>query len=175
MNDTQRQFLQLVTGPALQSERASQIPAAISIAQAILESGWGKSQLFLRANNPFGIKVSHTLTDRYQMYTAPTKEFTDDQWRTITANFQKFQNLGQAFERHGQLLRTQRYGLTDEILEILPVGLRCERVAKALQLNGYATDPEYAEKLMTLVREFHLDDAEILAGWASQSSKEQQA
>lgn len=163
MTEEQQKFFQLVTNPAIASEQASQIPAAITIAQAILESGWGRSQLFLQANNPFGIKVSHAITDRYQMYTAPTKEFTDSEWKTITATFQKFQNLTQAFQRHAQLLLTQRYGLSDDVLDILPIGLRCERVAKALQLHTYATDPEYAEKLMTLVRQYRLDDSQVLA------------
>lgn len=169
MNDTQTRFLQLVTGPALQSERASAIPAAITIAQAILESGWGQSQLFLQANNPFGIKASHTITDPYQQYTAPTQEYTADQWKTITATFQKFQNLGQAFQRHAQLLLTQGYGLLQTgLLDTEPIQDRCERVAKALQAGRYATDPQYASKLMELVNEFHLYDGSTLAGWSSQ-------
>lgn len=169
MNDIQRRFLQLVTGPALQSERSSAIPAAITIAQAVLESGWGQSQLFLQANNPFGIKATHLIADnRYKAYEAPTQEYTQDQWHTVQAAFQKFQNLGQAFERHAQLLLTQRYGIDDEVLAITPLRLRCTRIAILLQRNGYATDPVYASKLMEIIQENHLDEAQVLAGWASQ-------
>lgn len=169
MNDTQTRFLQLVTGPALQSERASAIPAAITIAQAILESGWGQSQLFLQANNPFGIKASHTVTDPYQIYMAPTQEYTQQQWTTVVAQFAKFQNLGQAFQRHAQLLLTQGFGLLRYgLLETEPMQDRCELVAKCLQAGGYATDPTYAQKLMELINEFHLYDGQVLAGWSSQ-------
>ncbi len=60
----QIQFLLRVAPPALQSEREYEIPACITLAQAILESatprfGWGSSRLFRLANNPFGIKYSH--------------------------------------------------------------------------------------------------------------------
>jgi flagellum-specific peptidoglycan hydrolase FlgJ len=60
----QLQFLFQVTPPALASEREYEIPACITLAQAILESatprfGWGSSRLFRLANNPFGIKYSH--------------------------------------------------------------------------------------------------------------------
>jgi flagellum-specific peptidoglycan hydrolase FlgJ len=64
MTRQQLQFLLRVTPPALDSERAYEIPACITVAQAILESstprfGWGSSRLFRLANNPFGIKYSH--------------------------------------------------------------------------------------------------------------------
>ena len=60
----QLQFLLRVTPAALESQRAYEIPASVTIAQAILESatpnfGWGSSTLFRLANNPFGIKYCH--------------------------------------------------------------------------------------------------------------------
>jgi hypothetical protein len=63
LNAQQLQFLLRVTPAALSSERTYEIPACVTIAQAILESataaGWGSSVLFRLANNPFGIKYSH--------------------------------------------------------------------------------------------------------------------
>ena len=58
------QFLLRVSPPALDSERWHEIPACVTIAQAILESatpkfGWGSSSLFRLANNPFGIKIKY--------------------------------------------------------------------------------------------------------------------
>jgi flagellum-specific peptidoglycan hydrolase FlgJ len=59
----QLQFLLRVAPPALESQRQQEIPACVTIAQAILESataaGWGSSSLFRLANNPFGIKYEH--------------------------------------------------------------------------------------------------------------------
>jgi flagellum-specific peptidoglycan hydrolase FlgJ len=65
LSGQQLQFLLRVSPPALSSQRIYEIPACITIAQAILESttaaGWGSSSLFRLANNPFGIKYSHFL------------------------------------------------------------------------------------------------------------------
>jgi flagellum-specific peptidoglycan hydrolase FlgJ len=59
----QLQFLLRIAPAALESERVYQIPAAVTLAQAIIESatsaGWGSSSLFRLANNPFGIKYEH--------------------------------------------------------------------------------------------------------------------
>jgi flagellum-specific peptidoglycan hydrolase FlgJ len=63
ISSQQLQFLLRVAPAALESERVYQIPAAVTLAQAILESatsaGWGSSSLFRIANNPFGIKYEH--------------------------------------------------------------------------------------------------------------------
>lgn len=63
LSSQQLQFLMRVAPAALESERVYQIPAAVTLAQAILESatsaGWGSSSLFRIANNPFGIKYEH--------------------------------------------------------------------------------------------------------------------
>ena len=68
LTSQQLQFLLRVTPSALESERVYEVPACVSIAQAILESatpkfGWGNSVLFRVANNPFGIKHSHFSTE----------------------------------------------------------------------------------------------------------------
>jgi flagellum-specific peptidoglycan hydrolase FlgJ len=59
----QLQFLLRVTPAAIESQRKYEIPACVTVAQAILESataaGWGSSSLFRLANNPFGIKYCH--------------------------------------------------------------------------------------------------------------------
>ena len=60
----QLQFLSRVTSPALESQLRYEVPACVTLAQAILESatpqfGWGSSSLFRLANNPFGIKYEH--------------------------------------------------------------------------------------------------------------------
>jgi flagellum-specific peptidoglycan hydrolase FlgJ len=123
------QFLQLVAGPALESERAHEIPACITIAQAILESGWGRSKLFIQANNPFGIKQAHHAgvgaSPEACPYTAHTLEYngatqTSEGLRQPVseglrqpheelAEFQRFPALADAFDAHAQLLSLPRY------------------------------------------------------------------
>ena len=81
MTRQQLQFLLRITPPALESERDFEIPACITLAQAILESstplyGWGSSRLFRLANNPFGIKVSHASSlEPYGEFDARTVEY----------------------------------------------------------------------------------------------------
>ena len=67
LSSQQLQFLLRVTPSALASQREYEVPACVTVAQAILESatpkfGWGSSVLFRVANNPFGIKYSHFFT-----------------------------------------------------------------------------------------------------------------
>ena len=68
LSSQQLQFLLRVAPGALEGERVYQVPACVTLAQAILESatsaGWGSSLLFRIANNPFGIKFSNRAIER---------------------------------------------------------------------------------------------------------------
>lgn len=169
MTDEQKHFLQLVAGPAIDSERKWQIPASITIAQSILESGWGKSQLFLQANNPFGIKapVRSQSPDHYEAYEAPTSEYLNHEWEIVSARFMAFSDLQAAFFRHARLLWEPQFKKVQDQLVGDPA-TRPQRVAQALRDSHppYATDPDYPAKLMQLVNEFHLDDPNVLASFA---------
>jgi flagellar protein FlgJ len=137
LSGPQLSFLLRVTPPALQSEREHEIPACVTIAQAILESatpqfGWGSSSLFRLANNPFGIECSHPPTASIPSTpsTGPQaeeaeelKEANEDSgsveastWEVVNgvkeqapAQFQRFPSLTEAFRAHARLLRSPRY------------------------------------------------------------------
>jgi flagellum-specific peptidoglycan hydrolase FlgJ len=75
----QLQFLLRVAPPALDGQRVYEIPACVTVAQAILESatpqfGWGSSSLFRLANNPFGIKYSHFFAARTSLTARPVEK-----------------------------------------------------------------------------------------------------
>ena len=160
MTKEQENFLKLVAGPALTAERRLEVPAAVIIAQAILESGWGKSRLFTEAHNPFGIK-NLDLPDDYGEYQAPTTEYVGGNRVTVVAEFERFENLDRAFFHHALLFwRAKRYW------PAMKLRLKALEFARAIGPAGYCTDPHYADKLLQLIRDYHLDDRATLNDYA---------
>lgn len=126
------------------------IPASITLAQGILESGAGYGDLSVSANNHFGIKCHTDWTG--------DKVYHDDDAEQEC--FRKYEHAEQSFEDHSKFLTTRsRYaGLfkleNDDY----------KAWAKGLKAAGYATDPKYPDKLISLIERFDLAkyDAEVL-------------
>lgn len=133
---------------------------SISIAQAILESNWGRSELAEKANNLFGIKGDHN----GESYTVATKEFVDGKFITVEAAFRKYPSWNESIEDHGQFFTSTNWR-KDNYKKV--VGETNYRTA-ALELSksGYATDPNYAKKLTDLIEAHNLTeyDAGIAEG-----------
>ncbi|EUJ33486.1 mannosyl-glycoendo-beta-N-acetylglucosaminidase family protein [Listeria floridensis FSL S10-1187] len=146
-------FLESIKAGALSGWKKYRILPSITSAQAILESGWGSSELSVRAHNLFGIKGSF----QGQFIIMPTKEYQNGKWVTIDAQFRQYPNKNASIENHGEFLQKSRYqnlvGLEDYKL-----------AAKRLQQDGYATDPAYSEKLISLVEQYRLTDWDREAG-----------
>lgn len=83
----------------------SGIPASLTAAQMILESGWLRSGLTVKANNAFGMKGSY----RGAYYACRTKEFIGGKWITIVAKFKKYPSLAESIADHSRLLCQPRY------------------------------------------------------------------
>ena len=116
------------------------IPASISIAQWALESGWGKS-MPASSNNPFGIKEF----GNGPKVIALTREVIRGKSVFKQQPFRKYANLEAAFEDHAKLfVADRRYA---KALQTLP------NVAKFVGLMGavYATDPNYAKLIMSII------------------------
>lgn len=162
LTDEHKQFLSLIADPAISSEVRYGIPAGATIAQAILESGWGQSSLFKLANNPFGIKYSDSSPDaQYGYIDLPTHEFIDGHSQIVTAGFQHFPNLFDAFSCHALLLRHPHYAAAwkhrgDARMYAMCLGPKSESNPDGC---GYATDPEYGRKLIDLIDELDLTNA----------------
>jgi flagellum-specific peptidoglycan hydrolase FlgJ len=128
------------------------IPASITMAQAILESGWGESGLTVNANNYFGVKADSSW--KGPVYNTMTGEVYSGQSVVVNANFRKYNDARDSFKDHSNfLVDMPRYdglfafGITDY-----------ENWAKGLQSAGYATSPTYASKLISLVEQYGLQD-----------------
>jgi flagellum-specific peptidoglycan hydrolase FlgJ len=159
MNEQQNAFLQKIVVPAQSAQKKWNVPASISIAQAILESsnksGWGQSSLALEANNYFGIKALHV--DQPNTYVAHlTHEYLNNHLDLVEAKFQRYASIADSFEAHARLLATAR--------RYRPAMADCQNPgAFALQLEacGYSTSPEYAEMLQRLIRIYDLTQYDV--------------
>lgn len=122
--------------------------ASINLAQAILESAWGESGLTKSANNFFGMKVGTKW--RGPVVTLPTKEEVNGKVITVTAAFRKYATSEAAFADRVLLFRTlSRYQRLFKVDTF-------EAEARLLRECGYATDSQYPEKLIAIVRKYNL-------------------
>ena len=143
---SQAAFISEVAPGAIATQREYGIPAAVTIAQAIDESGWGQSELAVEAHNLFGIKG----TGPAGSVTMPTSEYEDGTWVTIQASFRAYHDFSESIEDHGRLLATDSaysHAMADRKLPD----------AFAADLAGvYATDPSYGGELISLMRLYDL-------------------
>jgi hypothetical protein len=142
----QQAFISLVAPGAIEAQREYGVPAAVTIAQAIDESGWGQSELATADHNLFGIKGTGPAgTDM-----RPTQEYENGIWVTRTAGFRVYHTIAQGIADHGRLLAASpayRQAMAD----------RHRPDAFANDLTGvYATDPNYGSNLIALMRLYHL-------------------
>ena len=121
------------------------VPASVSLAQWIVESGWGAHEPD-GSNNPFGIKA----VAGQPHVDARTHEFTHGRYVPITAHFAKFASVADAFDAHAKLLATHsayHFAMTAQSAEMF-----------ATRLNGvYATDPHYGANLVAAMRKYDLE------------------
>lgn len=121
---------------------------SLTIAQAILESGWGESTLAKKANAIFGIKANSSWTGK--KYPIKTAEYFDGKKTTVTAYFRAYESWQESVVDHGDFLcGLSRYsnllGLKDY-----------EKACEFIQQDGYATDPNYATTLKSLINTYKL-------------------
>lgn len=146
-------FLNYIYQGSLESWTSHGILPSISAAQAILESSWGTSTLGRSPNhNLFGIKVSPDWTGGQVVMS--TQEFVNGQFVTIKAAFRTYPSWSASIKDHAAFFtstawRKERYKDV--------VGQKDYKLAAAaLQAAGYATDPQYSTKLISIIERYHL-------------------
>ena len=102
---TQQAFIGAVAPGALAAQHRYGVPAAVTIAQAIDESGWGQSQLAARDHNLFGIKG----TGPAGSVPMPTQEYVNGQSVSTSASFRVYHDAAESIEDHGRLLARSGY------------------------------------------------------------------
>ena len=127
------------------------IPASIILAQGIVESGAGASNLALRSNNHFGIKCHQDWSGK--------KVYHDDDKKNEC--FRKYKNPIESYKDHSEFLTTRgRYSFLFRLPIKDYVGW-----SEGLSKAGYATDPKYPEKLIGVIERYNL--------WKFDGSKKQ--
>ena len=146
------QFLAEVAPWAQATQRVYRVPASVTLAQAILESAWGESELATKANALFGIKAP-TVPSPHQSgtYTKATWEHVDGRDVTVTATFRAYRSWRESVLDHGLFLTGPRYAAAFKTSTP-------DEFARAIWAAGYATDPNYPTKLAKLMDTWGLRD-----------------
>jgi hypothetical protein len=130
----------------------SNIPASIKLAQAIVESDWGQSELANRSNNHFCIKASNW--DGKVVYAL------DDDYRNgkkIASPFRKYESVEQSYADHSNFLKNStRY---NTLFKIPRTDYRAW--ARGLVRCGYTTDKTYSDNLIRVIEMYNLNRFDI--------------
>lgn len=135
---TREQYINKYKDDAVRDMRKTGVPASITLAQACLESQDGNSPLAIEANNHFGIKCANWNGDTY---------IQDDDARDEC--FRKYKDALESYDDHSDFLRTRSRYAELFLLDITDyMGW-----AKGLKKAGYATNPQYAERLIKIIED----------------------
>jgi peptidoglycan hydrolase FlgJ len=138
-------------GPSAQAaSEASGVPAPLILAQAALESGWGKREIRAedgtQSFNLFGIKADRSWKGPTVEIT--TTEYVDGEAQRVRAKFRAYGSYDEAFTDYAKFISgNPRYAgvvATDDPAQ----------AAHGLQRAGYATDPQYGQKLVRIMQKF---------------------
>lgn len=153
MTIEQNKFIEMIGNAAVSYYPEYKILPSLTIAQAILESNWGKSGLSKDCYNFFGMKWSKGCGCDYKEY--KTKEQKKDgSYITITAKFRKYKSVEEGVRGYYKFLQYKRYqnlrGVTDY-----------NKACDLIRQDGWATSLSYAENLKKFIRAYGLDDFDM--------------
>lgn len=139
---TSLSYIERFKGIAIQEMNQNGIPASITLAQGLFESGSGNSELARYANNHFGIKC--TSDWRGKSY------YKDDD--SANECFRVYDNPDDSYRDHSAFLKRKNYARLFELDKN-----DYEGWARGLKQAGYATNPKYPEMLINIIVRYHLD------------------
>nr|WP_238595691.1 glycoside hydrolase family 73 protein [Loigolactobacillus backii] len=145
-------FIKRLAPEAKRLQQTYHVLPSITLAQAILESDWGTSQLATNYHNLFGVKG----TDPNQTKVMLTKEYRNGQWVEIRGRFQIYANDQASLAAHAALLANGTSWNTNQYQHVISA-TNYRTAAAALKQDGYATDPDYPAKLINLIKTYDLE------------------
>ena len=159
---SQDAFIEYIGFLAKSDMKKTGVLASVTIAQAILESAWGQSELSLKANNLFGMKASlsgNTWKSDWdgKIYAKRSnEEDKDGNITSILSDFRAYDNVEDSIKDHSDYLTGAKNGNS-----LRYKGLKGEtNYKKAIQIiknGGYATDSGYVDKICNIIEEYDLD------------------
>jgi flagellar rod assembly protein/muramidase FlgJ len=146
-------FISAVALAARTSAAKTKIPASFTVAQGALESGWGTSQLALQGFNLFGVKADPSWHgDTMKL---PTAEYVNGQRVTVVATWRKYGSWLEAIsDRANFLLTNPRYKGAFAYTS-------GSTFALAIAAAGYATDPQYGQKIVSIIKAHNLSTLDV--------------
>lgn len=153
---TNKEFIDMIGKAAVAEYERFKILPSLTIAQAILESNWGRSMLSQKAHNYFGMKAGSGW--KGATYSSKTQEQTPaGQAFTINADFRAYPDVQAGIRGYYVFLQYPRYanlkGVTDY-----------KEACRLIKADGWATDVKYTDKLVSLIEKYGLTkyDEEVL-------------
>ncbi|MBC3932848.1 flagellar assembly peptidoglycan hydrolase FlgJ [Undibacterium curvum] len=145
-----REFQQKLTAHAEEASKATGIPAKFMLGQAALESGWGKREIKTvdgsTSHNIFGVKA--TSSWKGKTVDAVTTEYINGVAQRRVEKFKAYDTYADAFKDYAKLLtQNPRYE------NVIANAKDASAFAQGLQKAGYATDPNYANKLTRIIKQ----------------------
>ena len=152
-----KDFLKKAIQSAQACQRRTGVLTSVTVAQALIESGWGEHHIG-KANNYFGIKDQPSDEWKGPFVEVPTKEWSKQRgYYTVTAKFRAYPDMEASFVDHANfLVRNPRYKIC--------FGKDYKGFAEGLQGAGYATDPQYAAKLIATIERYGLQFYDLKPG-----------
>ena len=152
-------FVNKLKPHAIKGWKNYHILPSLTIAQAILETGWGKSSI---GNNIFGIKADNSWRGKRQL--VETQENYNGTKINITAWFRDYDSVYDSIEDRYKFLQAERYR---KVVGEKNYKKACKEILKA----GYATDPQYATKLIQIIEQNNLQEIDQIAFAETSSPK----
>lgn len=138
-------YIQRFAPVAIAEMRRTGLPASITLAQGLLESDAGQSAIAKSINNHFGIKCFSRKCKK-----GHCKNYTDDSHKDF---FIRYDNAWESYRAHTEFLKnSHRY---QSLFKLGP--LAYQKWANGLAAAGYASDPQYAMKLIAIIQQLQLD------------------
>jgi LysM repeat protein len=146
INASAESYIEQFKQIAIQEMNANGIPASITLAQGLLESGNGKSDLAVQANNHFGIKCAGDWTGKTMLKDDDTKNEC----------FRVYKTPEESYKDHSEFLKRKRYVTLFQLDKN-----DYKSWAKGLKEAGYATNPKYPDLLIGLIERYQLNRFDI--------------
>lgn len=141
---TLTQYIDTFKNVAVEEMNRSGIPASVTLSQAILESGFGNSDLALNANNHFGMKCK--------------PEWTGETYGTGNYCYKKYSSVRESYKDHSDHIKSRKW-----YADLFKLGITdYKNWAHGLKKAGYAEDPKYAYSLIYLIEHYNLSKLDKL-------------
>lgn len=148
---SREEFIKTLAPHAKELQTGYGILPSIILGQACLESNFGESQLASEYKNLFGIKA-YGDTKKIKL---DTQEYVNEQWITIKGEFKVYDSWEESMDDHTMLF-VNGVNWDPQKYEKVLTATSYQEAAQALQSAGYATDPTYADKIISVIEQYNL-------------------